>query len=251
VPADSDAVAPQIPNGSTTLAETLEMFAAGNAVPGSGSANALMGALGAALLASVAAKTLEHAKEPRYRPISTAAQDITRWARGWLRELLELVDEDAKAFAPVVALRRQGTDLLDQYNQDQALRKEIDATKPATEIPLRIAEIAIAIAEKAIVMIESGFEPARGESHSALLASLASADGGVYVAHMNIRSVSRKIEKLNDRRYERPWLRKVTTRATELEARTAAQRERERSLRERFKSTVRASTRQRKRKTAN
>ncbi len=106
-------------------------------------------------------------------------------------------------------MRRAAKTLLEKYQQDLALRSEIGATKPATNIPLEIAAIAIEVADKAILMIERGFAGARGESYSALLIALASADGAIYVARLNIQTIARKVKTLNDPGYERPWLRLI------------------------------------------
>ncbi|MEA2463635.1 MAG: Formiminotransferase-cyclodeaminase [Acidobacteriota bacterium] len=214
------------PNGGTRLADTLEAFAAATGVPGSGSANAVTGAFAAALVTAVAAKTVTRADESRYRPISDAATRVAARGRVFIDELLILAEEDAKAFAPVIAWRKKAKTLQDHYKQDQAVRKEIAATKPATVIPLKIAAICLEIAQDATLMLQQGFIPARGESFSALLTALASAEGAIYVARLNITTVSKKITTLDDPGYERPWLKLILQRTDELDVRIAACRDR-------------------------
>ena len=230
-------------SGGTSLVDTVEAFAAGLEVPGSGSANAITAALAAALVASVAAKTAAHADKPRYRPISDDAERVARRGRVLSRELLVLAEEDAKAFAPVIAWRRKAQTLREHYDQDQALRKEIAATKPATEIPMRIAVISLEVADHAILMFQHGFRPARGESFSALLSAVASAEGAIYVARLNVETVSKKITTLDDPRYERPWLKLILQRTDELNTRIAAYRDRVSTIRDHDRTQAPTPTR--------
>ena len=94
--------------------------------------------------------------------------------------------------------------------------------------------MAIEITERALVMVESGFAPARGESYSALLAALTALDGSTYVALLNIKSITRKIETLNDPEYERVWLEQVTTRLSSLSHTAESLHDQERVLRGRY-----------------
>lgn len=236
------ATASLVPSGDTSLAEALERFGAGKAIPGSGSANALVGAIAAALTSSVAAKTYEHRDSPRYRPVSDAARDIVSRGRKWSRELLDLMEQDATAFGEVIAIRLRAKNLIEQYARDQALRKEIGATKPATEIPLRVAVITLDVAERAIVMVGRGFVAARGESYSALGAALAAADGSISVARMNLKTVRTKVNKLYDPGYERPWIRRITKSLDQLAVRWISLHAREQELRNLYDAAPTAST---------
>lgn len=236
------------PNGGTGLVDTLDAFAAASEVPGSGSANAVTAAIAAALIVSVAEKTALHADEPRYRSVSDDATRVARRGRSLVRELLILANDDAEAFAPVIAWRRKAKTLRasDHYDHDQALRKEIAATKPATEIPLNIAAISLEIAEDAILMLQHGFRPARGESFSALLAALASAEGAIYVARLNVATVSKKITTLDDPGYERPWLKLILGRTEELDVRLTAYRHRADAIRDKEHAEAQKSIPKRK-----
>jgi methenyltetrahydrofolate cyclohydrolase len=236
------------PSGGSSLAEVVGAFAAVSGVPGSGSANAVTAAIAAALVSSVAAKTVEHAGEPRYRPVSNDAKKAVDRGKHLSNELLILADEDAKAFAPIIALRRKAKSLRERYDLDQAVRKEIAATKPATEIPLKIAQLAFEVADHAAVMLQHGFSAARGESFSALLAALASAEGALYVARMNIMAVSRKITTLDDPGYERPWLKLILRRTEELEARLLGYRDRVAAIREKERAESQKALRTPKRR---
>jgi formiminotetrahydrofolate cyclodeaminase len=223
-----------VPNERTSLIDTLTAFAAGAAVPGSGSANALGAAIAAAVTASVAVKTVSHGDDLKYRAVSGTAETIARRSRKLGNELLSLVERDAEVFATVIAFRLEGKSLGDKYRQDQVLRQEIGAMKDAIEIPLRIADLAIEVATMAEVMLDHGFRPAQGESYSAFVGAVASVDGSLFVAQMNIRGVKRKVLELDDAGYETPWLKKMEsgTRATTAAIRKLHKRQQE--LRKRF-----------------
>jgi formiminotetrahydrofolate cyclodeaminase len=193
------------------VAKVLDPFAAGEPTPGSGSANALTAAVAAALITSVAKKTM-HRQEPRYRPIQQLSTDIAARSEKLRTELTELIEQDALAFAPVIAHRLATAGLIEEYRQDQSRRREIAFLKPATEIPIRIVEIAISIGTMAISMLEQGFQGAKGESYSALTGAIAAADGSLCVARLNVQAVQQRVKTLNDPKLEAFWLRSILTR---------------------------------------
>lgn len=191
-----------------TVSALLNEFAAGNEVPGSGSANALAAAIAACLAASVAAKT-HRAKGPKYRHVQQTALDVERQALRIGEQLLELFDEDSQVFAPVIAIRRNTGTESDAIRQDDSLRNEVGALKPATEVPLRIAALGLEVGRLALSMLDSGFVAARGESYTALAQAVAAVDGAVFVSQMNIRTVRQRISKLNDPQLEATWIQRI------------------------------------------
>lgn len=212
--------------GEWSVSALLREFAAGREVPGSGSANALTSAIAACLTASVAVKT-HRAPEIRYVQVQQTAVDVERRARRLAERLLELVDEDSAAFAPVIAIRRRTGRVDDPILQDAALRQEIAALKQATEIPLQIAELTADAAELALTMLDSGFAPARGESYTALAQTIAAIDGAVYVAQLNVRTVRKRIARLNDPELEADWIQRVVRDLKQVRARWRELRVRE------------------------
>lgn len=190
------------------LVDLLNEFAAGKEVPGSGCANALTAAIAACLTASVAAKT-HRSDALSYIQVRQTAVDTERRARKISDQLAHLLEDDSAAFAPVVALRRETGKAIDKILQDDARRKEVAALKPATEIPLEIARLAVEIGRLATTMLDSGFRPARGESYTALLQSIAALGGAVYVARLNLQTIKQRVEKLNDPLLEADWIERV------------------------------------------
>ena len=115
--------------------ELLDRLASSDPTPGGGSAAALAGAAGAALVAMVCGmpKTRTGAAEERER-LGTALA----WAREAGARLRRLVDEDARAYDAVVAAYRlpKGTD-----EEKAARRSAIEAAMTrATDVPLETAE---------------------------------------------------------------------------------------------------------------
>lgn len=234
---------------STTLGEVLDSYAAGQEVPGSGSAVALAGALGAALVISVAKMTLK-SDRPQYLPVKQLAEDAVRRCEKAREELQELADRDLHVFPPVIAIRREAKTLTDKYQQDQAVRREIGATKPATELPLRVAEILIEIGQFAAAMARQGFQPANGESYAALANSISTIESALYVARMNVLSIQKKVLALNDPELEREWLERMKRRIGELRSGTRPLRVAEISLRRRSQTMIRDVPKKPKRRRA-
>jgi formiminotetrahydrofolate cyclodeaminase len=201
----------------STVFDLLRSFAAGKEVPGSGSANALAAALATCLTTSVAIKT-HQAQGTRYVQVQQSARDIERRANRLFERLLDLIDADSAAFAPVIAIRRRTGRVDEAIKQDEALRAEVAALKPATEIPLEIARLAIDAGELALSMLDSGFVPARGESYTALGQAVAAVDGAIFVAQLNIKTIRRRVAKLNDPELEAAWLTRMVRDIRDLRA---------------------------------
>jgi formiminotetrahydrofolate cyclodeaminase len=200
------------------LRALIDAFSAGEPVPGSGSANALSAALAAALVTSVARKT-SGTEDLRYLSVRSTMNTIARQSDRTRKRLLDLIDLDAKAFAPVIAIRRKTGKLSDPVLQDRSLRAEIASLRPATEIPHEIAERAIDVAEHAVTLYEIGFMPARGESFTALTSAIAAAESSLMVAEVNVRVVRNRVAKLNDPELEADWLERMRVRDRQLHVR--------------------------------
>jgi methenyltetrahydrofolate cyclohydrolase len=129
---------------SLPAADLLDRFASPDPTPGGGSAAALAGALGAALVSMVCAmpKTRTGAALERARLDAALA-----WAREAGERLRALVQEDARAYDAVVAAYRlpKGTD------EDKAARKSAIAVAMAraTEVPLETAEACLVVLKSA------------------------------------------------------------------------------------------------------
>ena len=133
------------------LRDLLDRFASTDPTPGGGSAAALSGATGAALVAMVCAmaKTRTGAPEERGR-LETALG----WAREASSRLRSLVDEDSEAFDAVMAAYR----LPKATDEEKAQRKQAitRAMSRATQVPVRTAEACLVVMRAAVEAAQNG-----------------------------------------------------------------------------------------------
>lgn len=161
-----------------TLAGFLERLAAGTPTPGGGSAAALGGALGGALLQMVCRLTIGRDEA---RPHEAALGALLGQAADLENRLLDLVDEDAAAYDEVMQALRlpKGTED-EKAARRMALRR---ANLAATDSPLRAAEACHALLGLAAELAATGNRNALSDIGSA--AQLAQA--GLRGAVMNVR----------------------------------------------------------------
>jgi formiminotetrahydrofolate cyclodeaminase len=215
------------------LRAVIDAFSAGEPVPGSGSANALAAALAAALVISVARKT-SGKDDLRYLSVRETMKTIARQAGRSRKHLIDLIDLDAKAFAPVIAIRRKTGKLSDPLLQDRSLRAEIASLRPATEIPQEIADRAIDVAAHAVTLYEIGFTPARGEAFTALTSAIAAAESSLMVAQINVSVVRNRVARLHDPELEADWLERMRVRDRQLHVRLRQVKRRQLEITKRF-----------------
>jgi formiminotetrahydrofolate cyclodeaminase len=118
-----------------TLGDFAERLASPEPVPGGGSASAVAAALGASLVAMVA--TLSQGR-PKYAEHAALLEAAAPAARRLAAELLELADEDARAYAAcAIALKLPREAFADREYRDQQVRA---TARVAAEVPLRCVE---------------------------------------------------------------------------------------------------------------
>ena len=164
---------------SKTVTELLNAFASPTPTPGGGSAAALAGAVGASLLAMMAAmpKTKNGTPEDR-----AALDEALPKIQALQARLTSLIDEDAASYDGVVAAYKlpKGTD------EEKAARKRAvqAAMRHATDIPLETYRSACALIPLARVVAEHGNPNAKSDA-SVGVQMLMTAAGGAY-ANMEI-----------------------------------------------------------------
>ena len=164
--------------------ELLESFSAPTATPGGGSAAALAGAVGAALLVMVAAmpKTRTGADDDR-----AALDGVLRPLRHTREHLADLVDRDSEAYDLVTHAYRlpKGTDEEKETRTD-AIQA---ALRGATEVPLDVMRACYAAAREGLAVARAGNPSAASDvrvSYELLGAALA---GAAANARINLASV--------------------------------------------------------------
>jgi len=134
-----------------TLPDFIEALGSGAPSPGGGAASALVGALAAALAEMVANFTVGR---PKYAAVEESMRAIAVRARELRARLLELTEEDERAFAQVSAAYR----LPKGGTEERAVREEAiqAALHMAMRPPLEVMQIGCAALELATETAASG-----------------------------------------------------------------------------------------------
>lgn len=164
----------------------LDKFGKGNHVPGSGSAAALMGLLGAKLLLTVAALTLGKSKYSAHH--DKMRQIIADVETRLFPQLRDLFQEDADAFDEAIAARVARNKAIGTPAYPALEAAARDQLKLATDIPFRIADSCLDLTDHAITIFDFGFEAARGDSGAGLSSAFAGANSAVFVVNLNLKT---------------------------------------------------------------
>jgi formiminotetrahydrofolate cyclodeaminase len=164
----------------------LNKFGRGGHVPGSGSAAALMGLLSAQLLVTVATLTLG---KPKYEAHHIAIGQALRDTQDRIYpELCDLFQADADVFDAVIATRKARNRAQGTAAYEALAEAATEQLKLATDIPFRIAEACLDLVAHSILIFDSGFEAARGDSGAALSSAFAGANSAVFIVNLNLKS---------------------------------------------------------------
>ena len=170
---------------STLAALPVSGFAAALAsdapAPGGGSASAASGSFGAALLAMVVRLTLGKEK---YRESWEALEALLPKLDEARTRLLELVDEDTKAYDAIVAARK----LPKESDPERGARKKAidEATLVATTVPMQTAFFAGEALRNAHAVGEKGNPNAASDAWVAALLLSAAVDGALANVRINL-----------------------------------------------------------------
>jgi glutamate formiminotransferase/formiminotetrahydrofolate cyclodeaminase len=168
-----------------TVKDFADETASESMAPGGGSISAYVGALGVSLGTMVANLS---AHKPGW---DDQWQYYSQWAekgQQYKKELLFLVDEDTNAFNKIIA----GFRMPKSNAQEIAARKQAieDATKYATEIPLRVMQIAFESMEVMKEMAERGLQNSLSDAGVGALCARTAVIG----AYLNVRINAKDIK---------------------------------------------------------
>ena len=152
--------------------------------PGGGTAAAVAGAMGAALVEMVAALTLGKEK---FADAHAAVRPIAQAASGARTELLDLAREDSLAFDAVVAARKlpKETDA-EKAERSKAMSK---SNRAATEVPMRTARAAARLLAALPELVEKGNPNAASDAGTAALLLEASVEGALLNVGINLPGI--------------------------------------------------------------
>jgi formiminotetrahydrofolate cyclodeaminase len=165
-----------------TVSSFLDALASGAPAPGGGSAAALSGAMGAALVSMVCNLTIG---KQRYADVEAEMRDILDRAEELRRELQELAQADIEAFNRLSAAYKSAR----TTEADIAIRRDaIQASlRRATEVPLRTARAAAAILPLCPAAAERGNQAAVSDVGVAALAAHAAVRSALLNVEINLR----------------------------------------------------------------
>jgi len=151
----------------------LDALAAGTAAPAAGSAAALALAEAAALCAKAARLSARQLTADRAAALTAEAEQIRGRAAA-------LIDEDPRAYRAVIEqLRHPG-------GRGRGSEPMAAALSEATEVPMRLVELAVPIAGLAATLARNGKETLRGDALSAGLFAQASARAAATLVRINL-----------------------------------------------------------------
>lgn len=166
------------------LGAFLDKLASDEPAPGGGSASALAAALAAGLVEMVARLTQGRAEFTAVEKDMRALLDASPGLRD---ELTRLVDRDTQAFRKVMAAMRlpRGTP------EEKAARKDAveRATREASEVPLRVTELACEVLGLARAAAEKGNPNAVTDAGVAGRLALAGAEGAALNVKINLPGI--------------------------------------------------------------
>ncbi len=130
-----------------SLETFLEQLASASPTPGGGSAAAVMGAMGAALVSMVANLTLG---KPRFQAVEADMQTLLQRADALRRRLLDAIEADVAAFDQVMRAYRMPKD---DPGRGEAIQT---ALKSATDVPLDCARLCLEVIDLCRQAAEKG-----------------------------------------------------------------------------------------------
>jgi formiminotetrahydrofolate cyclodeaminase len=168
-----------------TVRRLVERLATSDPVPGGGSAAALAGAMGAALVRMVVELTVGR---PAAEGHAEELTEIGVAASGWQSELLNLAELDASAYDAVVRARRLPRDSeLDKRARDTQVAA---AVREATRAPLATARVANEVLGLAERLAPIGNRNAVSDVGVAALLAVAAIRGAAMNVEINLPSLS-------------------------------------------------------------
>lgn len=176
-----DASGKELPFAYRTLTEFINQLATSDPTPGGGSASAVAGALGAALVAMLA--RLSTGRDGDDFLFTRTAEEMDKaWA-----VLLDLATEDTRVYDAVMEAMRmpRGTD-----EEKQARTRAVQrALREAADVPLRVAKKAMTVLEAAHEILPTANPNAVSDGGVAVLLSYAASHGAIANVRINLASI--------------------------------------------------------------
>ncbi len=164
-----------------TIQEFLDELASTSPAPGGGSAAALAGALGGALVSMVCRLTVGR---KNYQDVSAELEAILPRAEEKRRVLLELMEADAAAYDHVIAAYKLPKETEEQKEARAAVIQE--ALKKAANVPFQIAAACAEVLDMVLPVAAKGNKNAESDAGAAALLAEAGLRGAVLNVEINL-----------------------------------------------------------------
>ncbi len=177
--------------GSTesSLAEYVEEVGAATAVPGGGSVSALAGALASALSGMVCGLTIGKKK---YSAVREELKEVRTACESSRRKLLQLTEEDARAYEQVLKSRRAK-----RVRPEEKARKEAvkTAAMKATKVPLEVCRESVEVLRHSKIVAEKGNVNSVSDAGVSACMGHAALVGASLNVYINLDSIEDKSER--------------------------------------------------------
>ena len=176
------------------LQDFLDRLASRASTPGGGSAAAIMGAMGAALVSMVANLTVG---KKNYEVVQTEMKDLLEKSETLRAELTDMIQADVDVFDKVMAAYGMAKDT----DEEKTVRSQViqAALKEATDVPLACAKLCADVIQTCRPMAEKGNNNVISDVGVAVLAAHAALRSAALNVYINIGGIKDK-EFVNDRR---------------------------------------------------
>jgi formiminotetrahydrofolate cyclodeaminase len=171
----------------TAVEPFLDALASQAATPGGGSAAAIMGAMGAALVSMVCNLTIGKKK---YAEVEGEMKDVLAKSEALREKLTGMIEDDVKAFDAVMA----AYGMAKETDADKAAREKAiqAALKWATEVPLRCCHAAREVIDLAAIASDKGNLNVLSDAGVAGLAAYAALRSAALNVFTNARMITDK-----------------------------------------------------------
>ncbi len=177
-----------------TIETFLENLAGKSSTPGGGSAAAIIGAMGAALVSMVANFTVG---KKGYESVSSDMESVLVRSERYRKQFVDLIQADVDAFNSVMAAYA----LPRETDKDKEARSEAiqSALKQATDVPLACATLCLDVIELSRQVAEKGNTNVISDAGVAVLAAEAALGSAALNIYINIANI-KDSEFVEDRR---------------------------------------------------
>lgn len=152
--------------------------------PGGGSASALVGAVGAALVSMVANLTVD---KKGYEDVQGSIGELLEKSEGARKKLQRLIDEDTEVYGKLAAVFKMPRDT-DEQKAERKTKMQA-ALKEACGVPYEIGEVCLVVGELSLTAGEIGNVRAVSDAGVAVLFAEAAAQGAALNVRINIAGI--------------------------------------------------------------